>query len=818
MVSIRLSPVVRVSASMVCLMLSVLFLAAFLGLVPQPEKAILQGRRELCETLAIHCSLAAQRRDLSAIMQTIEAVMQRNEGIVSARVRDVKGRVLLKAGACQPWWSEGTAGDSNSAAVCIPIALQDKLWGTVELGFKPPATGSRVWFGTSMLPLSAFMALAGFPACFIYLRRLQAAQQGRVLQAIPQRIRDTLNTLAEGVLILDKDERIALANEAFASIIDQSPDELRGRKVSELPWTAPHADGTPVTYPWAQSLSNGTPQMGRILALRTQANRLRRLSVNSTPIFGDDGSRRGALATFDNLTAIERKNTQLRKLLHRLKQSRAEIRRRNRELKALATRDPLTSCLNRRSFFAEFETQWSSARRYEHALSCVMLDVDYFKWINDRHGHGIGDQVLQQVAERLKAAVRHGDLVCRYGGEEFCILLPHTDLTEAAEAAERFRQEIGSQTCVDVMVTASFGVSSLSLGALEPRELLDQADRALYAAKRGGRNRVVRWDEILDQQRNNPAALRAPEPFAAEPETRITFHAVSALVAALAYHSLEAAEHSRRVADLCVAVARRLLPLSQCYLLEVAALLHDIGKLGVPDALLSKSEALTEEEWKLIRSHEQMGHEIIMAAFTSEELRHTIRYHHCWYGGDPTHAELPKGEDIPLGARILAIADAFDSMTSDRVYRKGKSPEEAFAELRRWAGTQFDPDLAERFISVVSVQDENRTSVALVVSKQTALQLGLQVEKLASAVDARDYRTLRLMAGRIHANACGHGIDLIARIAAQLEQAALPGGNWVELTQLTLQLLDLCRSTYVSYLPRPGEKGDGLYTTSPLAQ
>jgi diguanylate cyclase (GGDEF)-like protein len=795
---------------MVCLTLTVLVVAGILGLVPERERAILQGRKQLCETLAIHCSLAAQRQDPSTITQTIQAIMERNPAIVSASVRDVSGELLLEVGDRELSWAKSDAAHSNFTAVCIPIALEDKLWGTVELWFKPPATGIGAWLGNPMLHLGTFMAVAGFPAYFFYLRKLQANQHGRLLQGIPQRIRDTLNTLAEGVLILDKDERIALANEAFASMIDRSPEELQGRKVSELPWTAQHAEGTSVTYPWVQALSDGTPQMGQILALRTDQNRLRRLSVNSMPIFGDDGSRRGALATFDNLTAIERKNSQLRKLLQRLKHSRAEIRRRNRELKALATRDPLTSCLNRRSFLAEFETQWSRAHRYQHALSCVMLDVDYFKSINDRHGHGMGDQVLQEVAERLKAAVRQGDLVCRYGGEEFCILLPHTDLAEAAEAAERFRQEIGSRTCADVMLTASFGVSSVSLGALEPRQLLDQADRALYAAKRGGRNRVVRWDEIVDQQPNGPGADRLAEPLPAEPETRITFHAVTALVSALAYHSLEAAEHSRRVADLCVAVARRLLPLSQCYLLEVAALLHDIGKLGIPDALLSKSEPLTDEEWKLIRSHEQMGHEIIMAAFTSDELRNTIRFHRCWYGGNPHREDLPKGENIPLGARILAIADAFDSIVSDRGYRKGKSREEAFAELRRWAGTQFDPELVERFTAVVSAQDETGRSRALVVSKQTALQLGVQLERLANAVDARDHRTLRLMAGRIHAKACGHAIDSIARVAAQLEQAASSGGNWVELTQLTLQLLDLCRSTYVSYLPQPGAKGDGF--------
>jgi diguanylate cyclase (GGDEF)-like protein len=429
-----------------------------------------------------------------------------------------------------------------------------------------------------------------------------------------------------------------------------------------------------------------------------------------------------------------------------------------------------------------------------------MMDVDHFKSINDRNGHRVGDQVLQQVAERLKAAIRQGDLVCRYGGEEFCILLPHTDLTEAVEAGERFRQQIAAQTYAQVRVTASFGVSCTGLGAQEPRDLLDQADQALYAAKRAGRNRVARYDQLPENQQSEPL----PEPtHGTEPEERITFHAVTALVSALAYRSLDAAEHSRRVADLCVAVGRRLLPLSQCYLLEVAALLHDIGKLGVPDAVLSKSGSLSEQEWKMIRSHEHMGDEIILAAFTSPELTNTIRHRYCWYGGSPHNPCLPQGKDIPLGARILAIADACDAMVSDRVYRKGRSFQEAFAELRRCAGQQFDPELVERFIAIISDQQKSPSTPALLLSKQTALQIGLQIEKLANAVDSRDLQSLRRMADRIRASASEHGIGRIVEAAAQLEHAARTSSDWTALTQLTVNLLDLCRSTYVSYLPQP---------------
>jgi diguanylate cyclase (GGDEF)-like protein/PAS domain S-box-containing protein len=846
--SVRLSPSVRISFGLASLTLTVLLAAAFLGLVPDHGSALVQGRKELCEKIAVHCSAAAQRNNVSFLTETLRSMVRREPAILSAAVVDANGRLLLEEGGKK---GDCPFEDCNVKAdiVRAPIALADRTWGTVELRFQQlTATGIWGWFANPLVRLGSFMTVAGFAIYFVYIHRILGNLHPGRNPGIPQRIRDTLNTLAEGVLIVDKDERIALANEAFANFIEQSPAELEGRRVSELPWAGPGVDGAAEDYPWARALWEGTAQTGSVLALRTADRRLCTLLVNSTPILGEDGSRQGALATFDDLTPIKRKNTQLRRMLRRRKRARAEIRRQNQELKTLAARDPLTSCLNRRSFFAEFENQWTAALRYQQPLSCVMLDVDHFKSINDRHGHRVGDQVLQQVAERLRAAVREGDLVCRYGGEEFSIVLPDTSLAEAAEAAERFRQAIAAVVCADIEVTASLGVSSVGLGAQEPCELLDQADQALYAAKRLGRNRVLRWDELPDHEQDPGTAPKIGEtgqalesggstplwitavsdpvqsgvepPYSKEPETRITFHAVTALVSALAYRSREAAEHSRRVADLCVAVARRLLPLSQCYLLEVAALLHDIGKLGVPDAILSKPGPLSDEEWKVIRSHEQMGQEIIMAAFTSGELRDTVRYRNCWYGGHPRHAGLPKGTDIPLGARILAIADAFDAIVSDRTYRKGRSRQEAFAELRRCAGEQFDPELVERFIDIHSARDESRGTPALFVSKQTALQIGVQIERIANAADAHDLETLRLMAGRIRANAGGHGIEQIARVAAQVEESAGPGCDWVQLTQLTLNLLDLCRSTYVSYLPQPdanhrSEADDVVQSPSP---
>jgi diguanylate cyclase (GGDEF)-like protein/PAS domain S-box-containing protein len=797
-----LSPITRVSAALVGLTLSLLALALVLGLVPDRYGAVVEGRKALCEQMAIDCSFAAQRGDLAAIRASAAAAVQRNPDILSAGVRDADGVLVAQAGNHEAHWDPAANGQSTPTGMCVPIALGDKLWGHVELRFRPigPA-GVWVPLRNPVLPLLAFVGVGGFVAYFLYLRLVFRKAGLTQSHLIPRRVRTTLNTLAEGVVILDKDERIALANEAFAALVGQPADELQGRKVSDFPWAGGQAEAAPVEYPWARAVGEGTTQMGTILALSGRENRAHTLSVNAAPILGDDGTHRGALATFDNLTTVERKNAHLRTLLQRLKTSRAEVRRQNQELKALATRDPLTGCLNRRAFFPEFENHWSAAGRYGHPLGCVMLDIDHFKSINDTHGHGVGDQVLQQVAETLRGMLRKGDLICRYGGEEFSILLPHVDLDDAAQAAERFRQGIEARTCCNVSVTVSVGVSAYRLGARSVQELLEQADKALYAAKRGGRNRVVRWDDVAGEPEEHEAeAPAAGPPDEAERAVSIPFHAVTALLSALSYRHADTAEHSRRVADLCVAAVNGLMSQSACYVLEVAALLHDIGKLGVPDAVLLKPGPLTPEEWKVIRTHEGIGEEIVAAAFTSPELSAIIRHHHCWYGGTPHDPDLPCGEDIPLGARVLTIADSYDAMISDRVYRKGRSREEAFAELRRCTGTQFDPALVERFIASVLAADGSRAAPALNMSKQTALQIGLQIEKLASALDAQDLPSLATMAGHISATAGAHGVTPIADVAARLEHSVTAEPDPVAVTRLTIDLIDLCRSTYKSYV------------------
>ena len=194
-------------------------------------------------------------------------------------------------------------------------------------------------------------------------------------------------------------------------------------------------------------------------------------------------------------------------------------------------------------------------------------------------------------------------------------------------------------------------------------------------------------------------------------EIPIPIQAVNALMSALGYRDITTAEHCRQVAELCVMTAERMMSPSECFVLEVAGLLHDIGKLGVPDSILLKPGTLSDEEWEVMRRYSRMGVAIISSAFGSEELTELVRNHRAWFDGNPREAGLPRGKDIPLPARIGCIADAFSAMVSDRPYRQTMSVASAFAELRRCAGTQFDPELVERFIARVNERgDGQRTA------------------------------------------------------------------------------------------------------------
>ncbi|MFV2067356.1 MAG: diguanylate cyclase [Pirellulales bacterium] len=789
----RISSTTRITIGLACLSVTILLGAQLIGLIPSQQMAVLKGRAVLSETIAIHCSTLATRNDVRSMRTSLEAMIGRDPDVMYARVRRKNGPLVVEVGESPHQATDTLDSQTGGSRMVVPILDGARPWGTVEIGFRGQSPDG-VWHYASdpVIRLVVFVGLASLSVYFLYLRRLlQDLDPSRV---IPERVRTTLDTFAEGLLVLDDQERIVLANQSFAITMGQSPESLQGHLVSTLPWraSADAKDGDP--FPWQGAMRTGQPQIGEMLDLQPSGTRSRTFMVNASPIIGEEGESRGVFVSFDDVTVMEQNRAELTKTLAMLRQSRDEVHDKNIELQRLAAHDPLTSCLNRRSFFEQLETQWNNSHRHGSTFAYIMADIDHFKSVNDQYGHGVGDKVLQKVAEILRSTARQGDIVCRYGGEEFAILLPQLDIEDATQVAERYRKAIANTEFTDLALTASFGVSATSMGAANVQELIEQADKSLYAAKRRGRDQVCCWSNMADDEISGGADATQPEP-QSEPEPTIPFQAVTALIAALAYRDTVTAEHSRRVADLSVAVAGQCMSISEAYLLEIAALLHDIGKIGVPDSILLKPGPLTEEEWKVMRAHQHIGVAIIESAFACRTLTKIIHDYRLPFGGGPSMEQWPTGCDLPLGARILALADAFDSMVSDRAYRRGRSEEEAFGELRRCAGTQFDPELVETFIDCVTARDTSRQGAAPRVSKQTALRIGLQIESLATALDHQDSAGLAAEASRLRKTANKCDVPDIADLAQRLESLAADTAEPLQLAELTRDLLDLCRST-----------------------
>jgi diguanylate cyclase (GGDEF)-like protein len=314
----------------------------------------------------------------------------------------------------------------------------------------------------------------------------------------PMLLESTLDALTEGVVLLDNRERIIIVNAAFADIIGTTPAALKNASIDRFGWKFTNSYDNEL--PWTVAIRDGSRQTDKQMYIPGKADKQKIFVVDSVPVRDSSGKSSGVMVTFDDITRLEEKNDQLESMLGMLKKSRDEVRRQNEVLQELATRDSLTNCLNRRSFFEKYHTVFRAAQRDDHKLACIMTDIDLFKSINDRHGHTTGDEVIKHVAETLSLSLRSTDSVCRYGGEEFCIILPGVDLAEATIMAERARLSIEQLYIIDetnsaaVTITSSFGISSNEQRTATLSELIDRADKALYQSKYTGRNCVTVWD------------------------------------------------------------------------------------------------------------------------------------------------------------------------------------------------------------------------------------------------------------------------------------------------------------------------------------
>ncbi|MCH6566078.1 MAG: diguanylate cyclase [Proteobacteria bacterium] len=414
---------------------------------------------------------------------------------------------------------------STSTHVLVPIFQNKQLWGNVEFRFEALKSDTFLgYFEKPIFKLAAFVLLMGY---FVYLVfMLRTLRQLDPSAVIPERVSAAFDALSESVIIIDEHEQILLANKAFGKTIGRSSASLIGLKVSEFKWERISVQKSGTEYPWIKVLKSGKSSIGAQLILKSADNKPIKFVLNASPIDGGTDKVQGVLITLDDVTELEQRNTDLETLVTSLKKTKGRVQEQNKELHYLATRDPLTGCLNRRSLADQFEGLFITAREEETELSCFMVDLDHFKFVNDNFGHATGDLVIKLLAEILQSNTRQGDLVGRYGGEEFCVVLPGQTIEIATTVAERIRLRMKDESTKRFeggpRVTASIGVASIFDKSANPDELTNLADEALYVAKEAGRNRVVRWqpesERVITDEDNQQEETLSLKPVSGDTE------------------------------------------------------------------------------------------------------------------------------------------------------------------------------------------------------------------------------------------------------------------------------------------------------------
>ena len=415
-----------------------------------------------------------------------------------------------------------------------------------------------------------------------------------------------------------------------------------------------------------------------------------------------------------------------------------------------AITDGLTGVKTHRFLMEALSAEWKRATRASRHFSLVLIDLDRFKFVNDFYGHLEGDLVLHRVGQILEQNCRSSDVVARYGGDEFVILMPEANASQAVQIAEKLRPAIGEDPLLrEKTITASFGIASFPLHGSTPQELIQVADASMYISKHEGGNTVSTADhcDAAESKKWKRDVLEAylgvtlkrlfstgPEAFNEIRERLHQFAAslgpaelepaslgsgysgaegffgdvppalidtVTSLALAIDSKDHYTQGHSQKVAAYAALMADALgLKEEEIGEIRLGALLHDIGKVGIPEEILGKRGPLNPDEWEKMKEHVLYGDRMLEPLQTITRIRKMVCHHHEMFDGSGYPQGLV-GDQIPIGSRIIAIADAYDTITSERIYKKARTAAAAFEELERCAGSQFDPELVRVFIEAV---------------------------------------------------------------------------------------------------------------------
>lgn len=578
-------------------------------------------------------------------------------------------------------WREAAAAQGFESVAVLPIRLHGEICGA----FAVYADSPGVFRDREMEMLTEAANDISFALGNLALedQRIKAEESVRESE---QFALATLNALSAEIAILGADGTILEANDAWRDFIKRNSggqDSLFaganylhicqhtiGRETEEARQAAAGI----------RAVAAGESPLFTLEYLSHAGETRRWFSLRATPIPGEGLAR--VVVSHEDITARKQADENLRESQNLLQIALSEAEER-------ADRDPLTGLFNHRSFHKHYEQETARARRDGTTLAVIVLDLDNFKFFNDVYGHATGDEVLRMVSARLLATCRPYDILARFGGDEFAVLLPNVGATPAVEIERRLKDGLddlvylveGQQSAIPLSI--SLGAALFPADGADRHEVLHLADQRMSWLKTGGviEEEAVR---VRDAARSHFSG----------------FSMLDALVTAVDNKDRYTRRHSEDVMSYSVAIAEELgLDSEARDTIAIAALIHDLGKIGVPDAILRKPGVLTEADLEAIKMHPQIGAIMVTAVPGLEGTLDAVRHHHERWDGLGYPSGLV-GEATPLFARLMAVADAFSAMTTDRPYRKGMSWSEALAILMSGAGYQWDPACVEAFVRV----------------------------------------------------------------------------------------------------------------------
>jgi diguanylate cyclase (GGDEF)-like protein/PAS domain S-box-containing protein len=527
-------------------------------------------------------------------------------------------------------------------------------------------------------------------------------------QVSEENYRSIFESANDAIIVRDiKTYKVIDANNKACEMFRYSKEEVKGMTLQAmLAENLPHR----LSDAWVryEKAAKGEPQLFETIA-KDKLGRTFYVEISlKRAIIGDKYQ---LLALVRDVT--ERKDTE-----NRMVDLNKSLSRANESLKRMALVDSHTGLYNHRHFVSAIESEFERSKRLSEDLSVIMIDIDYFKSINDVYGHPFGDIVLKQFSRLIKSQVRVYDVVVRFGGEEFIIIAPNTGKREALTLAHRMMGAITAHNFGDkkhsVKIKASAAVctyphdKSISSSA----DFINTADKILEKVKEAGGNRVYSLDDL--GKAHGEIGVPQQEPTVDELKEKINrltargnqsvIEAIFAFAKTIELKDRYTGDHVEKTIHYSATLARSLgLPSNEIETIKEASILHDLGKVGISESILLKPGKLTKREREIIQRHPQIGVDIIRPLHFLRELIPIIRHHHEWWNGKGYPDKLKK-ESIPIGARIVAIADVYQALTSDRPYHKAYPKEEAIRIIKNGSGTQFDPRIVEAFLDVVETE------------------------------------------------------------------------------------------------------------------